>query len=159
MVKRLMISGDFRRWPQNIVPYEFSSSILGNSESRSLIEQAMHEWQAVSCIRFEPFSTSLAQQLGHDQRMLFQTSESGCFASLGFLDPRIIRGSPRNRVNLGNNCMYKRVILHEIGHGLGLYHQQARPDRDENLDVIEANVNPNMWSQYDIPTPAEHVDL
>ena len=52
------------------------------------------------------------------------------------------------------NCM--RLV---ISFNVNRTFSDNRPDRDENLDVIEANVNPNKWSQYDIPTPAEHVDL
>jgi len=153
-----MASGDFRRWPQNIIPYQFDSSVLNHPERRRLIEQAMHEWQAVTCLRFEPFSLILARQLGHRQRMFFQTHKEGCFADIGFKDPRRF-GNAINRVNLDPTCWYKRTILHEIGHGLGLFHQHARPDRNEYLDVFEDNVNPKQLDQFEIPMSKWLVDL
>ena len=44
--------------------------------------------------------------------------------------------------------------------GLGhLVTPNFRPDRDENLIVTRANVNPEMWSQYEIPRIGSYVDL
>jgi len=149
------------RWPQNIIPYQFDDSVFRNKVAEFLIQQAMKEWQSATCLRFEPYDkVGLADQVGHTQRMLFQTTKSGCHADLGFKDPKWFRaplGSTEevdpNVVNLGSGCVYKRIILHEIGHGLGLYHQHSRPDRDDFIHVYRDNVEPKMWYNFEIPEP------
>ena len=39
-------------------------------------------------------------------------------------------------------CLYLSVIAHEIGHAIGFYHEQSRPDRNDYVTVIEENVHP-----------------
>lgn len=39
-------------------------------------------------------------------------------------------------------------IAHEIGHVLGFYHEQSRPDRDEHVSVHMENVTPKFQYNF-----------
>lgn len=41
---------------------------------------------------------------------------------------------------LGSNCYYKGVVLHEMNHATGFYHEQSRPDRDKYVQVNWDNI-------------------
>lgn len=38
--------------------------------------------------------------------------------------------------------------IHEIGHALGLYHEQSRADRDQYIKVITSNINPTEVANF-----------
>ena len=51
-------------------------------------------------------------------------------------------------VNLGFSCMTKSTIQHEFLHALGFFHEQARPDRDEHIQVNWQNINTDNIHNY-----------
>ncbi|XP_047741388.1 blastula protease 10-like [Hyalella azteca] len=67
--------------------------------------------------------------------------DKSCHAGLGYWE-----GQP-TKVSLAN-CP-ARGPTHEIGHALGIEHEQSRSDRDENIIVFMANVKPESASNYD----------
>ena len=63
------------------------------------------------------------------------TNGSGCSSFIGRL-----RRPGKQAVTLGRGCYSVGIILHEILHALGIWHEQSRPDRDDYIRIITENI-------------------
>ena len=50
----------------------------------------------------------------------------------------------KQRLSLGNGCVYSGTIIHEFLHAVGFYHEQSRPDRDQYVRINLQNVRGGM---------------
>lgn len=73
------------------------------------------------------------------------TGKGICYSNIGQADK--VYGST---VALGPGCEVLGIAVHEIGHALGMFHEQSRSDRDEHVTVIWDNIRPSFKSQFKV---------
>ena len=68
---------------------------------------------------------------------------TGCWSPIGYRAGRI------NQISLGSGCHWKDVVMHEMAHTLGFFHEQARPDRDRYVRILWNNVIPEQKYNFE----------
>ena len=92
------------------------------------ISTAIARYQSSTCLRF--IRTS-----GTGDYIDFVSTGSGCFSN------SIGRKGGRQVINLQNpGCTSVGIIIHEIGHAIGFWHEQSRPDRDQYVNIHLNNI-------------------
>ncbi|XP_062596519.1 zinc metalloproteinase nas-4-like [Saccostrea cucullata] len=135
--KRKAIRDTRRRWPSNTIPYEIAASTFSSSALNE-INAALNEWRTQTCLTFP-------QRNGEAAAIRFQNGD-GCSSFVG-------RTGSVQPISLANGCRVRRIITHEIGHAVGYWHEQSRPDRGGFVQIIEDNIAPGLQFNFEeLPT-------
>lgn len=124
-------------WPSGEVIYTYHESI--NQAEMNVIEAAMNHWRQHTCITFRP------RQADDYLFVRFRSDTQGCWSLVGRQTDRIGQGQD---VSIGPGCANLNVVVHEIGHVIGFFHEQSRSDRDQYIDIIWSNVLPGYALQF-----------
>jgi len=109
-------------WPGGVVPYEFHPNVDAVNQGRT--RAAMDEIEAVCAVRFVPRTDEF-------NRIVVTSSN----VNNSFVGP--VGGQQTvNIVSWGQRF----VIVHELIHALGCWHEQQRPDRDDFVQINFENV-------------------
>jgi len=106
------------------IKYYIDPQISGATKS---ISEAVAEYHKHTCLRFAKYSTRPSGP------HIFFTTGGGCSSPVG-------RSSRGNSIRIARGCWRKGTIMHEIGHSIGLFHEQSRPDRDQYVTILLQNV-------------------
>ncbi len=112
-------------WPNGDVPYLFNANVSAANQAQALT--AMGYWEAVADVDFRPWAGEPSWVLIQDS-----TANNSAVGMQGGL--QIVN------VTSWNNTY---VIAHELGHLLGFYHEHARPDQAQFIQVNYGNVCQN----------------
>ena len=58
------------------------------------------------------------------------------------------RRGGRQVVSIGKNCDRVGIIIHELMHALGFWHEQSRPDRDEHITIHLDDIKSGLFNFY-----------
>ena len=50
------------------------------------------------------------------------------------------KGNGRQGISVGKNCDKFGIVVHEIGHTVGFWHEHTRPDRGEFVTIVKDNI-------------------
>jgi hypothetical protein len=128
------ITGQQFRWPNATIPYDIDPAL----PNQQRITDAIAHWQQKTCIRFVLRTAANAAQ--HPNFVHFQPG-NGCSSFVG------MRGTGSQALTLGAGCSLGNAI-HEIGHAVGLWHEQSREDRDRFVRINWANIAANMQHNF-----------
>lgn len=114
-------------WPNGVLIYDISPVLANIPKAMAAIIAGMDEWSRKTCIRFRKRTT--------ETDYAYFRYGSGCLSQVGKI------GS-RQDIILDDGCWYRGIVAHEIGHSLGFYHEQSRPDRDKYVSILWDNILP-----------------
>lgn len=135
----LAIRGREFRWPNAVVRY----SIDPDLPDQARVFSAMQTWRSEAGVVFEEANSSSENQI------VFVPGD-GCSSYVGMV------GGPQP-LTLSEDCKVGNVI-HEIGHALGLQHEQARVDRAEYVVVFSQNILPGREGNFE-PDPTTYEEV
>lgn len=131
----------YHLWNVNPIPYQFDKKVP--AATRSVIQQAINLWQANTCRRW-------AQDIAGEDRVEFVNGD-GCSSFVGKT------GGLQEISILTPGCDVVGIVSHELGHSLGFFHEQGRPDQANNVQINKANIQPARLNNF-VPMPLKDVN-
>ncbi|WP_180969951.1 M12 family metallopeptidase [Deinococcus planocerae] len=119
------------RWPGGVVPFAFEASVTALGRQNALA--AMRAWEAVTPVRFVARSTEadfINFQAG--------TQADWCFSSIGR------QGGQQAVLMTSSGDCSAATLTHELGHTIGLWHEQTREDRSHHINIQWANLRDGL---------------
>jgi len=112
------------QWSNRTIPYELSDD--HTKDQQDLIRKALDQIQNVSCVKFVP-------RTDEEDFIEMTAFGRGCYSYVG-------KKGGNQQLNLqsspvGKGCFRIGTIMHEFLHGLGFFHVQSTPTRDEHVKI------------------------
>ncbi|XP_065068435.1 uncharacterized protein LOC135693793 [Rhopilema esculentum] len=113
-------------WGSRTIPYVITHSGEARLKIKAALDVIMSK---VPCLKFR-------EKTYTDSHYMEFTTGIGCWSYIGRR-----HFSPNTAVSLPSGCLSQTVIIHEVMHALGFFHEQSRPDRDSYVTIFYENIN------------------
>lgn len=131
----VVVTGAGVRWPDGVVPYVIDSSLT----SSTTVPAAIRHWNERTPVRLVPRDARR-----HPDYVRFTVSTD---PGVGGSSP-VGHGRGERRISINPSGSNTGTVIHEIGHSVGLWHEQSREDRDAYVTVHLENVQPGREGNF-----------
>jgi astacin len=125
-------------WPRATVPYRFSAAIPATEQAT--VVAAMTRVSQATGIQFVPEHLYAPPWTGGEgpdpwhSLLVERSPDTNCYGTIGY----------RAGATMWLPTWSAGCVVHEIGHVLGLWHEQSRPDRDAYIQIHWQNITPRF---------------
>ncbi|MBC7926065.1 MAG: hypothetical protein H7039_10460 [Bryobacteraceae bacterium] len=117
-------------WLDFTVPYVIDPAL----STADRVRDAVAHWNTNTPLR-------LVERTNEENYIRFVPRDGVCSSFVGML-------GREQAINLGTNCSTGNII-HEIGHAVGMFHEQSRNDRDLWMQLLPENVDQRQLGNFE----------
>lgn len=124
--KRAATAYNKRLWRDGVIPFVIADGVY-TGDQKAVLLQAMRHWENSTCLSFIERTTE-------KDYIYFHKGRCGCCSYVGR------KGNGRQGISVGKNCDKFGIVVHEIGHTVGFWHEHTRPDRGTFVNIFKDNI-------------------
>jgi hypothetical protein len=131
------------KWPGGIIAYRFDPTQVSNgtitAAKMQQFRDGIAEWAAFANVHFNEFTGAPPTN--------YVTVQENASISGGFSSSVGMAGGEQF-VQFGPLAWNRGTVCHEVGHAIGLYHEQQRDDRDSFVVILTQNIIPGQEGNF-----------
>lgn len=135
-------------WPGAVIPFEIDTRTYPvNQQGREIISQAIDCWRRANT------GFVFVSRTTEPDYVIFGEDEGVCHSHVGRKPgggPQYIRCDLDGTGMPAGQVFDVASIIHEIGHVIGLHHEQSRRDRDRHVQIVPQKIEPSSRHNFSI---------
>ena len=134
--------GSPKLWPKGRVPYKFATQRFHfTKDEKKEVRRAMTEFHRKTCIKFVTRT---------NQRNFIKIVKVNADGDTDTCESLVGKQGGGQEVTLGPGCYTQDVIIHELMHALGFYHEHTRKESREFVTIKRKKVKDGDWVNFEI---------